>query len=124
MKLVHVLLRLEGAAIFAAATWAYLTYGYGSVVLFIALILLPDLALVGYLRDTRWGAWTYNLVHNEALPVALLVGGLAGGSGALAAAGLLLGAHVGMDRACGFGLKLPERFNDTHLQRLGFAPPV
>jgi hypothetical protein len=36
----------------------------------------------------------------------------------LAAAGLLI-AHVGMDRAVGYGLKLPTSFNETHLGRIG-----
>ena len=28
---------------------------------------------------------------------------------------LILGAHVGMDRGLGFGLKFPESFKHTHL---------
>ena len=124
MKLVQVLLRLEGLAIFAATTWAYFALHHGSVIAYAVLLLAPDLGMVGYLRDTRVGAWTYNLVHNEALPVALLVAGLAGGSEVALTAALILGAHVGMDRAFGFGLKFPERFTDTHLGRLGIAPPV
>jgi hypothetical protein len=28
-------------------------------------------------------------------------------------------AHVGMDRAVGYGLKLPSSFQDTHLGRMG-----
>jgi hypothetical protein len=28
-------------------------------------------------------------------------------------------AHVGMDRALGYGLKLPTDFRDTHLGRIG-----
>jgi hypothetical protein len=30
-------------------------------------------------------------------------------------------AHVGMDRAAGYGLKLPSSFQDTHLGRIGRA---
>jgi hypothetical protein len=36
-----------------------------------------------------------------------------------AAARLILGAHIGFDRALGFGLKLPTSFRDTHLGRIG-----
>ena len=34
-------------------------------------------------------------------------------------AGAILIAHVGMDRAVGYGLKLPTSFQDTHLGRMG-----
>jgi hypothetical protein len=34
-------------------------------------------------------------------------------------AGTILVAHVGMDRAAGYGLKLPTAFQDTHLGRIG-----
>jgi hypothetical protein len=30
-----------------------------------------------------------------------------------------LGAHIGVDRALGFGLKLPTGVRDTHLGRIG-----
>ena len=115
MRLVQFLLRLEGVAIFAAATWAYFALIDGSWIAYAVLLLAPDLGMVGYLSDTRWGAVTYNLVHNEALPIALLVGGLVTGSPMLIGGALILGAHVGMDRGLGFGLKFPESFKHTHL---------
>jgi hypothetical protein len=31
----------------------------------------------------------------------------------------ILAAHVGFDRALGYGLKLPTSFRDTHLGRIG-----
>jgi hypothetical protein len=34
-------------------------------------------------------------------------------------AGAILIAHVGMDRALGYGLKFPTSFQDTHLGRIG-----
>jgi hypothetical protein len=37
----------------------------------------------------------------------------------LALFGAVLIAHVGMDRALGYGLKLPTDFRDTHLGRIG-----
>ena len=37
----------------------------------------------------------------------------------LALAGALLVAHVGADRALGYGLKYPTGFGDTHLGRIG-----
>jgi len=37
----------------------------------------------------------------------------------LAAVGLIWAAHVGIDRALGFGLKYPSAFTDTHLGSIG-----
>ena len=119
MNLVRGLLHLEGAVIFAAATWAYFALLDGSWIAFLALILVPDLSMVGYLRGPRLGAWTYNLVHTEALPVALLAIGLGIDSRRVLLAALVLAAHIGMDRAAGYGLKFTSGFKHTHLQRVG-----
>ena len=48
--------------------------------------------------------------------------GLATDSVPIAIAGAILVAHVGMDRAVGYGLKLPTSFHDTHLGRIGQGP--
>jgi len=122
MNLVTVLLRLEGLAILIASTWAYFALVEGSWVLFAALILVPDLSTVGYLLDRAWGARTYNIVHNEALTIAVVVAGSLLGELAVVGVGLILAAHVGMDRAFGYGLEFPGAFNDTHLQRLSSDP--
>ena len=41
------------------------------------------------------------------------------GAAPVAILGAILIAHVGMDRAVGYGLKLPTSFHDTHLGRMG-----
>jgi hypothetical protein len=69
MNLVRGLLHREGAIIFAGATWAYFALLGASWIVYLALIVAPDVSAVGYLRGPRLGAWTYNLVHTEALPV-------------------------------------------------------
>jgi hypothetical protein len=74
---------------------------------------------VGYLRGPRLGAVTYNVVHNWALGLAVLGVGLATAIAPIAIAGAVLVAHVGMDRAAGYGLKLSTSFRDTHLGRIG-----
>ena len=104
--------------IFAAATWAYFVLLDGWWIAYLALLLVPDLSMVGYLRSPRLGAWTYDLVHTEALPALLLAIGLAIGSRAVLLAALILAAHTGIDRAAGYGLKFASGFKDTHLQRL------
>jgi hypothetical protein len=112
-----VLLRLEGGALLAAATVFYFSSG-GHWLLFLALFLAPDLALVGYLRGPRVGSLTYNLVHTTIVPLLLLVGALLAGltPGLLAAAIWL--AHIGLDRLVGYGLKYPTSAKETHLGRV------
>ena len=111
-------LRLEGAAAFAAGLALYGWLG-GPWLVVLPLLLVPDLSAVGYLRDPRLGAFTYNVVHNWALGLAVLGVGLAAEIAPIAIAGAILIAHVGMDRAVGYGLKLSTSFHDTHLGRKG-----
>ena len=111
-------LRLEGAAVFIAGLAAYGWLG-GPWLLVIPLLLLPDVSAIGYLRDPRVGAFTYNLVHNWAFGLGLLAAGLAFGSVPIEILGIVAIAHTGMDRAVGYGLKLPTSFQDTHLGRMG-----
>jgi len=112
------LLRLEGAAALVAGLALYGWLG-GPWLAVIPFLLVPDLSAIGYLRGPRLGALTYNAVHNWALGLAVLGIGLATTSAPIALAGAVLIAHVGMDRAVGYGLKLPTSFQDTHLGRMG-----
>jgi hypothetical protein len=111
-------LRLEGAAAFVAglALYGWLDAPWLAVV---PLLLVPDVSAVGYLGGPRLGAFTYNLVHNWAFGLGVLGLGLATGTVAVSVLGAILVAHVGMDRALGYGLKLPTSFQDTHLGRIG-----
>ena len=62
---------------------------------------------------------SYNLLHNWAPGfVALALGLWLASPGLQNVAAILIG-HVGMDRAVGYGLKLPSSFQDTHLGRMG-----
>ena len=111
-------LRIEGAAALVAGAALFLANG-GPWLLLLPLLLVPDVSMVGYLRGPRLGAALYNLVHNWALGLALLGAGVVTGSAIVILAGSILVAHVGMDRAAGYGLKLPTSFQDTHLGRIG-----
>lgn len=111
-------LRVEGLAAFGAGLVLYAVNG-GEWLWVIPLLLLPDLSALGYAAGPRVGAATYNLVHNWAPGfVALALGLWVGSPGLLILAAVLI-AHVGMDRALGYGLKLPTSFRDTHLGRIG-----
>jgi hypothetical protein len=63
--LVRPWLRAEGVAAFVGGIAAWVWLG-GNPVLLIALILTPDLAMLGYLRGPAVGALTYNVVHSWA----------------------------------------------------------
>ncbi|MGH3070879.1 MAG: DUF4260 domain-containing protein [Gaiellaceae bacterium] len=111
------LLHAEGAVVFVAATVLYFNADEPWW-LYLALALAPDISMVGYVAGARIGAATYDAAHTYAVPVGLAaVGVLAGWDGVIAVA-LVWIAHIGVDRAFGYGLKYPSHFKDTHLQRV------
>lgn len=110
------LLRLEGAVVLAAAVVAYRQTGW-SWGLFAALFLVPDVSMLGYLRGARVGARCYNAMHTYIAPGACATASLV--AGWPLAIPLIWVAHIGFDRALGYGLKLDTGFRDTHLGRIG-----
>jgi len=91
----------------------------------LAAFLVFDVSMLGYVRSARAGAVSYNLVHNYALPALAGISALLTQSwspvvstilGVLACAWAF---HVGVDRALGYGLKMPDGFTHTHLGRIG-----
>ena len=115
---VNAILRLEGAAAFAAAIAIYAHAGF-SWLLFVVLILAPDLAMLAYLVGPRAGAAAYNVVHTYALSVPIALAGFIFAQPVVSALGLIWIAHIGMDRMLGYGLKYASGFADTHLGRVG-----
>jgi hypothetical protein len=113
----RVLLRTEGGAVAAAAIAVYFHEGYPWW-LFVALVLAPDLSMVAYVGGISIGAATYNAAHTYALPVVLAAIGVIAGAEVAVQVGLIWLAHIGIDRAIGYGLKYPTGFKDTHLQRV------
>lgn len=112
--------RLEGLALLVVAALAYAQTGQGWL-LFAVLFLAPDLSFAGYLAGPRAGAWTYNLAHSLIGPLMLGGAGLLTHTSLATALGLIWLAHVGFDRALGYGLKSPEAFGITHLRLIGKA---
>jgi hypothetical protein len=122
-------LRFEGLALGLLCIWLYRSI-HEPWWYFALLFLAPDLSLLGYLAGPRIGAVVYNVVHTWIAPSVLFVLGW-WGSAWLRALGVdanvafllpiafILGAHIGIDRALGLGLKLPSGFRDTHLGRIG-----
>ena len=116
--LVTILLRLEGAAALVAGILLYQQTG-ADWILFVVLLLLPDLSILGYARGPAIGAVIYNVVHTWALSGALLGLGFFLQLPIVFGAGAALLAHIGGDRLLGYGLKYPTSFQDTHLGRIG-----
>jgi hypothetical protein len=115
----HILFqRLEGAAIFVAATAIYF-HSHLSWVWYVLLLFSFDIFMLGYAFNPRVGAWTYNLGHSLVIPALLaIVYTFYGGPWVLGLACLWF-AHIGIDRALGYGLKLSTGFKDTHLGPIG-----
>jgi hypothetical protein len=90
----------------------------GNWILFVILILAPDLAMAGYFKDTKLGSIVYNIFHIYAWPVALIILGIVLDKMILIQLALIWTAHIGMDRMAGYGLKYPTGFKDTHLKRI------
>jgi hypothetical protein len=110
--------RLEGAALLVAAVAAFDAAGW-SWWWFAGLLLAPDLSMVGYLVGPRVGAAVYNLGHALVGPAAMIGMWFAGAPSGFLAGGAIWLAHIGMDRAFGYGLKHPDRFEHTHLGMIG-----
>jgi len=114
------ILRLEGLVGLAAAVTAYWLIG-GNWWLFALLLLAPDLSFAGFAAGERTGAKIYNLAHTYAVPAVLGGIGWFGGIHWLVEVGLIWAAHIGMDRALGYGLKYPGFDHQTHLGMIGKA---
>lgn len=114
----NIILRLENAALTVIALYAYHLFGF-SWITFAIFILVPDLAMLGYLVSSKLGAICYNIAHSWVLASALLLSAHFLQNDTLMIAGLILAAHIGIDRAIGYGLKHYSGFKDTHLGSIG-----
>ena len=117
---VKILLRLEGLTLFAGMVLLYDVWG-GSWWVFALLFLVPDLSFIAYLSDPKSGAIVYNAAHSYMAPVALLTTGFAIGEPLVLSIAMIWLAHIGIDRALGYGLKYQSGFGFTHLGRIGKA---
>lgn len=120
---VRFVLRLEGLCVLVAASAAYSKYGHGWGV-FALFFLTPDVSFLGYLAGPKVGAICYNLAHSYIGAVVCLVVGLVLPAPPILCAGMIWCAHIGFDRALGFGLKYSTGFGYTHLGRIGRLPSI
>jgi hypothetical protein len=84
-----------------------------------ALLFLPDLSMLGYLTNSKVGAFTYNLFHHKAIAVAIGSAGLFMQNNNLMLVAIVLYGHSSMDRMLGYGLKHDKGFKFTHLGEIG-----
>jgi hypothetical protein len=99
-------IKIEEAAITAVAIYFLTKFNLG-------LFFSPDLSMLGYLLNSRIGAFTYNLFHHRGIALALVAAGFLVQLDILMTSGLLLAAHSSFDRMLGYGLKFPDNFKHT-----------
>jgi hypothetical protein len=112
------LLRLEDLAIFIFALMAYEFMGF-QWGFFILVFFVPDLSLFAYFHSPRVGAIIYNIMHSYILPLMLFAYGFFVSASLADQLAIIWIAHIGFDRALGFGLKYSRGFRYTHYGKLG-----
>ncbi|MGQ0847593.1 MAG: DUF4260 domain-containing protein [Actinomycetota bacterium] len=100
-----------GVGLFAVSGWSWWWFAL--------LLLVPDVSMIGYWAQPVAGATVYNLGHSLVGPALLLGWRWFGGPVTALALGAIWLAHIGMDRALGYGLKYPNGFTHTHLGIIG-----
>lgn len=85
---------------------------------FPTLLLIPDVAMVGYVLNNYVGAFLYNLFHHKGIAVLVFGFGYLIGEPYLELAGAILFGHSSIDRIAGYGLKYTDSFYQTHLGRI------
>ena len=114
------LLRLEGLLVLGVAVAAFHALG-GGWLMFAVLFLVPDLSMLGYLAGPRVGAACYTAGHSYLGPALLGAAGLYLSNPLIQQIAAIWVAHVGFDRALGYGLKYGQGFGFTHLGLKGRA---
>ncbi len=113
----NILLRLEGLAALTASVLLFYNLG-GHWGIFALLFLTPDLSMLGYLANPRLGSILYDAAHSYVSVALLTAAVLLNKHPSWLPLPCIFAAHIGFDRALGFGLKYATRFEDTHLQRV------
>jgi hypothetical protein len=113
------ILKLEELAMTAIAVYFLSIYNLGlSFWIWLFLFFTPDIGMLGYLINTRFGAVVYNLFHHKGIALLLVATGYYLHIDIIPATGILLFAHASFDRIWGYGLKYPDSFKHTHLGSL------
>lgn len=112
------LLKLEELGLFIGGCYIFSTLDYPWYYMVI-LFLLPDISMLGYLLNPKFGSWCYNLFHHRLIAIIILLIGYNQDSQILLLIGSVLFSHIAFDRIFGYGLKFEDSFSSTHLGKIG-----
>ncbi len=112
------LIKVEEAAQFALSIFLFTQLPFAWWV-YPALLLVPDVSMIGYVMNPKIGAFFYNLFHHKAVAIVIGLLGFYLGNDFILLAGIILFGHSAMDRMFGYGLKFNTGFGDTHLGEIG-----
>ena len=108
---------LDEIGVFALSLFMYHQLPY-SWWLFLALILIPDVSMLGYVVNKSVGALVYNIGHSRGLAMAIWFLGYYQGISWVMLTGVILFSHASMDRIFGYGFKYADAFKHTHLHEI------
>ncbi|MDZ7681136.1 MAG: DUF4260 domain-containing protein [Fodinibius sp.] len=112
------IIKLEEAALLFLSVLLFTQTGFAWW-LFAALLLVPDISMVGYGLNNRFGAFLYNIFHHKGIAILVYGIGYLIEDRYLELAGVILLGHSSMDRMFGYGLKFADSFKHTHLGKIG-----
>lgn len=115
--MVKKLLHIEYGVAFLFLLMIYMELGF-SLWFFFLLLFMPDVTMVGYLRNPQIGAVVYNLGHNLVLPIVCMAFCFYFSNETGLMLALIWLAHILIDRFLGYGLKYSQSFKETHMQRV------
>ncbi|MEQ9310434.1 MAG: DUF4260 domain-containing protein [Balneolaceae bacterium] len=107
-------LKLEELAMFGFSLFLFNQTEYVWWI-YLALILVPDIGMIGYLINSKTGALTYNLLHHKGIALSILILGYYYSIDWVVLTGIILFGHAAFDRMLGYGLKYDDSFKHTHL---------
>lgn len=113
---INQIIRIENGFAFAITFIIYLQLDF-PIWMFFVFLLAPDITAIGYIFNHQIGSVVYNVGHNIVLPLILVIAFFIFSKEYLLLISLIWLAHIFMDRLFGFGLKYPNSFKRTHLQR-------
>ncbi len=115
MKPASTILRIEGFAylVLACAMYHFLNLSWAQFALY---FFVPDLAIFVYMfTNARMGMYAYNITHSSIGAALAGLIGLLMHEPLFFQISIIWFAHIGFDRALGYGLKYPMGFRVTHL---------
>lgn len=109
--------KFESVGILIASVIAYYFFGF-SWIIFVVFLLAPDIFMIGYAKNSKFGALIYNIGHNY-IPALVFLGiYYVNHNPHMLIISLIWITHIAMDRMLGFGLKENTGFKHTHLRNI------